>query len=80
MRYLITTKVYHVFYLKNCISLGKNYEDAISFLKMVFMQKCNSLKQVYTHVTCATDTDQVEKILNNVFNMIISANLNSVSL
>ena len=67
-------------HLNNCVSLGKNYEDAISFLKMVFMQKCNPLKQVYTHVTCATDTDQVEKILNNVFNMIITANLNSVSL
>ncbi|VDK67676.1 unnamed protein product [Cylicostephanus goldi] len=40
----------------------------------------NPKKTIFVHETCATDTDQVQKILDSVISMIIQQNLHKSGL
>jgi len=57
------------------------YEAGIDFLMETFESKNkNPDKQIYTHVTCATDTDNISKVFNAVKDIIIRKSLNEAGL
>lgn len=44
---------------------GKNYDSAVAFIKDKFCaENQNPKKHIYTHVTCATDTDNISVVFN----------------
>jgi GTPase SAR1 family protein len=58
-----------------------SYEAGVEFLQEQFESKNrNPDKQVYTHVTCATDTDNVSAVFNAVKDIIIRKSLNEAGL
>ena len=47
------------------------YDDSIDFLQnKIWEKKGNPEKLLYTHHTCATDTNQVQLVLDSVINMV----------
>jgi len=57
------------------------YEDGVAFLQEQFESKNrNPDKQVYTHVTCATDTNNISAVFNAVKDIIIRKSLNEAGL
>jgi len=57
------------------------YEAGCEFLQAQFENKNrNPEKQVYTHITCATDTDNVSAVFNAVKDIIIRKSLNEAGL
>jgi len=58
-----------------------SYEDGIAYMKELFENKNrNGDKQIYTHVTCATDTNNVAAVLNAVKDIIVRKSLNEAGL
>jgi len=58
-----------------------SYEAGVEFLQDQFEQKNrNPDKQIYTHVTCATDTDNISAVFNAVKDIIIRKSLNEAGL
>ncbi|KAF1752272.1 hypothetical protein GCK72_018826 [Caenorhabditis remanei] len=59
----------------------QNYEETVAFIKQKFEALSNNPKKTfYVHETCATDTNQVQKILDSVISMIIQSNLHKSGL
>ncbi|CAD5223772.1 unnamed protein product [Bursaphelenchus okinawaensis] len=59
----------------------QTYDDCISFIRSKFEAlNSNPRKTVYVHQTCATDTNQVQLILDSVISMIIQSNLHKSGL
>ncbi|PIO77472.1 g-protein alpha subunit [Teladorsagia circumcincta] len=59
----------------------QTYEDSIKYIKQRFeLLNQNPKKTIFVHETCATDTDQVQKILDSVISMIIQQNLHKSGL
>jgi len=51
---------------------GCNYESATSFIKDKFLQQNeNPKKHIYTHITCATDTNNIGVVFNAVKDIIL---------
>ncbi|CAO4376351.1 unnamed protein product [Caenorhabditis nigoni] len=60
---------------------AQNYEETVAFIKQKFEALSNNPKKTfYVHETCATDTNQVQKILDSVISMIIQSNLHKSGL
>jgi len=61
---------------------GKDdYDEGIEFLMETFESRNKSNdKQIYTHVTCATDKDNISKVFNAVKDIIIRRSLNEAGL
>jgi len=58
-----------------------NYDAGIEFLMETFeLKNKNQDKQIYTHVTCATDTDNISRVFNAVKDIIIRKSLNEAGL
>ena len=53
------------------------YEDTISYIRMKFeeLSKSKKHKEVYTHVTCATDTTSMKSVFDAATDVIIKTNL-----
>jgi GTPase SAR1 family protein len=60
---------------------GADYQAAVDFIKHSFESK-NRIqgKVIYTHVTCATDTDNIAAVFNAVKDIIIRQSLNEAGL
>uniref|UniRef100_A0A8R1HXG8 G-protein coupled receptors family 1 profile domain-containing protein n=1 Tax=Caenorhabditis japonica TaxID=281687 RepID=A0A8R1HXG8_CAEJA len=59
----------------------QNYAEAVAFIKQKFEALSNNPKKTFfVHETCATDTNQVQKILDSVISMIIQSNLHKSGL
>jgi len=51
---------------------GCNYDNAVTFIKDKFLSMNeNPKKHIYTHVTCATDTDNIQVVFNAVKDIIL---------
>ncbi|KAI6181042.1 Guanine nucleotide-binding proteinalpha-3 subunit [Aphelenchoides besseyi] len=63
-------------------SLGPNtYDDQVKFIEEKFEGlNANPDKTIYMHQTCATDTNQVQMILDSCIDLIIQANLQGCGL
>ena len=58
-----------------------SYESSCQYMRELFESKNrNPDKQVYTHVTCATDTENVSAVFNAVKDIIIRKSLNEAGL
>ncbi|KAF3860343.1 hypothetical protein F7725_000598, partial [Dissostichus mawsoni] len=54
-----------------------SYEDAANYIKLQFMElnMKKGVKEIYSHLTCATDTKNVQIVFNAVTDIIIKENL-----
>ena len=71
------------FSLSLSLSLGNNtYQDGINFIrdKFVRLNKNPGRKTVYTHVTCATDTSNIQFVFESVTDIIIAEHLRETGL
>eukprot|EP01083_Nonionella_stella_P155719 503484_1 len=59
---------------------AKSFEDATDYVRDVFVRKSRSNKTIFTHLTCATDTENVDKVFNDVQQIIIENSLISAGL
>lgn len=60
---------------------GKDYDKAIAYIKDKFLaQNENPKKHIYTHVTCATDTDNVQVVFNAVKDILLHGILSDTGL
>jgi hypothetical protein len=51
---------------------GLNYDKAIEFIKRKFLERNkNASKQIYPHVTCATDTENIRFVFNAVKDIVL---------
>lgn len=70
--------------LKICFSEysgGTNYENAVAFIKDKFLQQNeNPKKHIYTHITCATDTGQIQVVFNAVKDIVLHKILDDTGL
>ncbi|CAI2319756.1 unnamed protein product [Caenorhabditis sp. 36 PRJEB53466] len=58
--------------------LGSNeYEESVAYIQMRFerLNKHSETKKIYTHITCATDTNQIQLVIDSVIDMVIGRNL-----
>ncbi|KAM3717017.1 Guanine nucleotide-binding protein alpha-3 subunit [Dirofilaria immitis] len=59
----------------------QTYDDSVRFIEEKFEAlNANPEKTIYIHQTCATDTNQVQMILDSVIDMVIQANLRGCGL
>lgn len=58
------------------------YEDASNYIKTQFqdLNMKKGVKEIYAHMTCATDTKNVEIVFNAVTDIIIKENLKDCGL
>eukprot|EP01111_Echinosteliopsis_oligospora_P011846 TRINITY_DN3998_c0_g1_i1.p1 TRINITY_DN3998_c0_g1~~TRINITY_DN3998_c0_g1_i1.p1 ORF type:complete len:357 (-),score=96.24 TRINITY_DN3998_c0_g1_i1:41-1111(-) len=57
------------------------YEAAIDYIKQKFITQCTSpARQIYTHITCATDTDRVRVVFKVVKDVILRRALDSAGI
>uniref|UniRef100_A0A1I7ZZC8 G-protein alpha subunit n=1 Tax=Steinernema glaseri TaxID=37863 RepID=A0A1I7ZZC8_9BILA len=60
---------------------AQRYDDAVKYIRQKFEEVNNNRKKtIFVHETCATDTNQVQIILESVISMIIQANLHKSGL
>ncbi|CAO3693838.1 hypothetical protein G6F70_001692 [Rhizopus microsporus] len=61
---------------------GNNYDAACQYLleKFVCLNTRADTKQIYTHLTCATDTKQIKFVMNAVNDIVVHDNLRNVGL
>ncbi|XP_053207053.1 guanine nucleotide-binding protein G(i) subunit alpha-1-like [Panonychus citri] len=62
---------------------GSNtYEEAAAYIQMKFenLNKRKGLKEIYTHLTCATDTNNIQFVFDAVTDVIIKNNLKDCGL
>lgn len=53
-----------------------SFENASSFIRTKYINRNrNASKEIYVHLTCATDTENIDFVFKAVTNMIIAANL-----
>ena len=58
-----------------------SYDSSCQYMRELFESKNRNVdKQVYTHVTCATDTENVSAVFNAVKDIIIRKSLNEAGL
>ncbi|XP_007553239.1 guanine nucleotide-binding protein G(o) subunit alpha-like [Poecilia latipinna] len=58
-----------------------NYDDGIAYIKSQYEGKNKSPnKEVYSHVTCATDTNNIQFVFDSVTDVIIGTNLRGCGL
>ena len=63
--------------------VGKNtYQDGVNFIrdKFVCLNRNPGRKTVYTHVTCATDTSNIQFVFESVTDIIIAEHLRETGL
>ena len=67
----------------NHFPAGPNtYDDACAYIKTQFedLNMKKGVKEIYSHMTCATDTENVQIVFNAVTDIIIKENLKSCGL
>ena len=59
-----------------------SYEDAAAYIQMKFenLNKRKDAKEVYTHFTCATDTNNIAFVFDAITDIIIKNNLKDCGL
>lgn len=71
-----STQLHFAKSLTKKISGGSSYEEALTFIQSLFdRQNENPTKTIYPHHTCATDTRNVEFVMNAALDIIISKNM-----
>lgn len=81
MRSQITKVSFRLSLFSIPISGPNTYDDQVKFIEEKFDGlNANPDKTIYMHQTCATDTNQVQMILDSCIDLIIQANLQGCGL
>jgi len=60
---------------------GREYSEAVAYMQGIFeARNKNKERSIYTHITCATDTDNIQKVFNAAKDIIIRNSLASAGL
>ncbi|KAL0480355.1 guanine nucleotide-binding protein G(i) subunit alpha [Acrasis kona] len=56
---------------------GNNFESAVDYIKDQFVNKNRrkDSKQIFSHLTCATDTNQIQRVFDSIKDIILQRNL-----
>ncbi|KHN75293.1 Guanine nucleotide-binding proteinalpha-17 subunit [Toxocara canis] len=54
---------------------GLNYQEGVKFIRRQFKKLCRGNRKLYIHETCATDSNQVQIVINSVIDTIVQENL-----
>jgi hypothetical protein len=58
-----------------------NCDECRRYIEMQYLRRSQTdSRKIYSHVTCATDTEQVSKVVNSVIDTVIGANLKGMGL
>ena len=71
------------FMMSTSLFVGRNtYQDGVNFIrdKFVCLNRNPGRKTVYTHVTCATDTSNIQFVFESVTDIIIAEHLRETGL
>uniref|UniRef100_A0A0N4ZQ78 Guanine nucleotide-binding protein G(Q) subunit alpha n=1 Tax=Parastrongyloides trichosuri TaxID=131310 RepID=A0A0N4ZQ78_PARTI len=74
---IFAEKIKHVS-IKECFPTyegGSDYSTSMKFIGNQFLKQYRGKKHLYMHSTCATDTNQVQHVLNSVIDTILQKNL-----
>jgi guanine nucleotide-binding protein G(i) subunit alpha len=65
-----------------CFEGNNTYEEAAAYIQMKFenLNKRRETKEIYTHFTCATDTNNIQFVFDAVTDVIIKNNLKDCGL
>ena len=65
--------IYGLFYFP----LGSStFDSGVTFIRQKYLERNrNETKEIYVHLTCATDTENIDFVFKAVTNMIIAMNL-----
>ena len=58
----------------------KDMSDVIEYIRSKLEEKAGNRRQIYSHVTCATDPDNVDFVFNAVNDRIIYLSMKSIGL
>jgi len=58
---------------------GPDPEKGLSYIRETFLKKKPPNKNVFLHVTCATDTDLMKEVLRDVFEILVDINLKKLA-
>jgi len=58
----------------------QEYQESADYIQKVFEMRNKHKKQVYTHLTCATATDNIRMVFNAIKDIIIRAGLKDIGL
>lgn len=70
-------------YSDQTLYVGSNtYEEAAAYIQLQFenLNKRKDTKEIYTHFTCATDTNNIQFVFDAVTDVIIKNNLKDCGL
>jgi guanine nucleotide-binding protein G(i) subunit alpha len=69
-------------FIKLPFSGSNTYEEAAAYIQMQFenLNKRKDTKEIYTHFTCATDTNNIQFVFDAVTDVIIKNNLKDCGL
>ena len=73
----------NTFIIISLFFVGRNtYQDGVNFIrdKFVRLNRNPGRKTVYTHVTCATDTSNIQFVFESVTDIIIAEHLRETGL
>jgi len=57
-----------------------DYEHAAAYIEAQFIVRNKQNKKIYTHLTCATDTSNIQAVFNAVKDIIVSDSLKEAQL
>lgn len=80
---VVDVKPIQILIVFSILRLGSNtYEEASSYIRMKFenLNKRKDQKEIYTHLTCATDTNNIQFVFDAVTDVIIKNNLKDCGL
>lgn len=65
-----------------CLIGSNTFEEASSYIRVKFenLNKRKDQKEIYTHLTCATDTNNIQFVFDAVTDVIIKNNLKDCGL
>jgi hypothetical protein len=78
------TVILLIVFIRKCFPeyTGKDeYNEASDYIRKQFVaQNKNKKKEIYTHLTCATDTQNIQVVFDAVTDVIIQGNMKSLGL
>jgi hypothetical protein len=63
------------FFFAHSTTGGKNHDAAIAYIKHKFCEQCAKSKQIYFHITTATNTNNIQAVFISVKDILVSQSL-----
>jgi guanine nucleotide-binding protein subunit alpha len=63
------------FLIRFCNEGGQDYSAASDYILRLFLRRNRSHERIYSHFTCATDTDQIKHLMSAMNDIVLRCNL-----